>query len=565
MLRRSWIWHTCCAAASSMFVNCRSGICYAETTVWHGNAVSVRQTCCGTCQVRHRIIQKISTALLSLTALLSATMSKRAHGDNPEDSCTDLVVHSPNATLVDVQSTTYCYPPAASADDPVWAFLCELGPKHSKRAEGYTHQCAADNSKGSTCNCYLKLDLKAKAKLAFGARSKYKAWRGTQHMRQKVHENTAARRAVGSAKSIDMSTPPQHTVTSMVKQLLTPGSKDYQKTTQLRWYVYSKMVVSKAAFEDPFFVDMLNAQNPQAHVVGYKEISVFLEGEFRNFLVFIRHAIESSYQRVKGNKNTQEQHDATTFAINHRKFQSFAKSFIFEYTAWTVCFALRRCKDSSAAAVAEQYRNAHFEVVLREVSELAMGSIQDLAAMSTGEELLLHSDYDDGNDGCGMHQADKVLGWCTGALVKKKNKVVQDGFDEAVALMSKHHRRATEFSYGEARRDDLEDCLQQQGLAIVMPKLDKNKTSDDDESGPTVWKGRSSAAYRAESKKAVKEWRKLKVGSPLRSRSADTHSLARSCCARSTGSGISRRSWREWTRRTCTPWSICPRLTSGPS
>jgi hypothetical protein len=146
---------------------------------------------------------------------------------------------------------------------------------------------------------------------------------------------------------------------------------------------------------------------------------------------------------------------------------------IFEFVAWVLCIGFPRCVDGKDNAVVALYKAQHKEVTGMEVDDVVGASVQDLAAMGVGKQVV-ESDDEDASTGCMMHQSDKVLKKITGKLVSTANKKAVDPFPEMVAILQKHHDRAVEFSYG-TRKDVLLGLCKTHGLAEVLPKVDKTE------------------------------------------------------------------------------------------
>ena len=100
-------------------------------------------------------------------------------------------------------------------------------------------------------------------------------------------------------------------------------SKEQQElSSQAAWYVYAKMHVSKSAFEDPYWKNMLTTAGATSLLTA-AQLDSWVEAEFEVFILFLRHILSLKVEQAQGNAFAQFIHDGGTLK-NHKKYQALA-------------------------------------------------------------------------------------------------------------------------------------------------------------------------------------------------------------------------------------------------
>eukprot|EP00966_Prymnesium_polylepis_P068629 1594256-Prymnesium_polylepis.1 len=98
------------------------------------------------------------------------------------------------------------------------------------------------------------------------------------------------------------------------------------------------MHVSKSAFEDPYWKNMLTTAGATSLLTA-AQLDSWVEAEFEVFILFLRHILSLKVEQAQGNAFAQFIHDGGTLK-NHKKYQALAMQFIAPDwdTNWVICF-----------------------------------------------------------------------------------------------------------------------------------------------------------------------------------------------------------------------------------
>ena len=354
------------------------------------------------------------------------------------------------------------------------------------RLEGFTHVCQLP-IEGGICNEPLKLH---KAQNGTWMTTKFIIHVNTEHpdhsiskkkqkMEQRAHDALVDQQmAFTPLAAADSKKRPL----AMAAFVLNPVQQAL--SSQAHWYVYAQMHVSKSAFSDPSFIDMMRRQalsmlrpgacSPEkAPVLKVKQLKRYVRAEFDVFLIFLKGILEMKVEQSKGNAFAQLLHDGGTLK-NHKKYQAFGMQLI--DPSWkanlVICFGFPHTtssKDKDVSALIDKT----FKSRTGYSADVVFGSaISDRAAKGVSGDLDLEEEV------CGMHDGDKLGQSATGALVRSKGKKVQNPFPEGVELMANAHSMAVHFSYGERHEElwQLGDAAAPGKVPHVRMKVDHNGT-----------------------------------------------------------------------------------------
>ena len=108
------------------------------------------------------------------------------------------------------------------------------------------------------------------------------------------------------------------------------NTPDKALSSQARWYAYSRQHVSKAAFDDPAFREMLQSMftfgggKGDAPVLSRTGLKKWLRGEYNNFLIYSKFMFAMLREYHEGNAFAQAIHDAATLADHHKRLAAGA-------------------------------------------------------------------------------------------------------------------------------------------------------------------------------------------------------------------------------------------------
>ena len=95
-------------------------------------------------------------------------------------------------------------------------------------------------------------------------------------------------------------------------------------SAQARWVVYSRQLISFAAFDDEYFKDMLRAVGGAGAAILTKELlKKYIEAEFAIFLICLKLICTLKMVQSHGTPSVQAIHDGGT-AANKKKYQALA-------------------------------------------------------------------------------------------------------------------------------------------------------------------------------------------------------------------------------------------------
>lgn len=254
----------------------------------------------------------------------------------------------------------------------------------------------------------------------------------------------------------------------------TLSKKQKMYCAQAKWYTYSKQLVTKRTFEDPYFIRMVKTLNPNADVLTIYLLKKYLHAEFAVFVELLKICIDMKIKQSPGAAFGQLIHDGVMLA-NKSKYQSLGIQFI--DPKWlanlVICFGFEQCSDGMARSIKKLIKNVgkdrYYTLTMQDI---AGAMVSDCAAINVSKEFGLHL-----HEGCDMHDGDKVGQSATGALTRSTDKVeVNNPFPEGVELMKKASNTAKHFSYG-TRTGKLKDIARRLGdAAVIKPQNDVNGT-----------------------------------------------------------------------------------------
>lgn len=238
--------------------------------------------------------------------------------------------------------------------------------------------------------------------------------------------------------------------------------------SQARWYIYSRMHISKREFESDEFREMIREQSGGRGVyLSQPQLKEWVRAEFNIFLIFLKYAVGIKMDEALGNPFAQAIHDGGTLS-NHVKYQACGLQFISEKgdTNLVVCLGLVKSTRNTDVDIASLFKNVCKERTRFDFSQLCMAAVQDRAAKGVSAQLNLEEEV------CEMHDTDKIGQAATGALTRSRNKKVINPFVEGVQLMKVARAMATHFSYS-TRREELYACVvkDSDGNTVEQPQI----------------------------------------------------------------------------------------------
>lgn len=354
--------------------------------------------------------------------------------------------------------------------------------------QGFTHVCCVPLGDGRFCNEPLKLHKN-------NTTGTWITTKAGDHMEHAHPDTEPAKKKAKAAETqhaalLDQQMAFQPLAAADSKQgplamaafKLTPQQQAL--SAQAHWYVYAQMHVSKSAFSDPTFIDMMRRQGlcmlkpgsctpDKVPVLKVKQLKRYVRAEFEVFLIFIKAIINMKVEEAKGNPFAQLLHDGGTLK-NHKKYQAFAMQLI--APQWlanlVICFGFPHSASGKDKDVATLIETMCKERTGYDVDGIFGSGISDRAAKGVTDELDIERDV------CSMHDGDKLGQSATGALVRSKGKKVQNPFPAGVELLANAHSMAVHFSYGSRYQElyALGDAAAPGMVPHVRMKVDHNGT-----------------------------------------------------------------------------------------
>lgn len=412
---------------------------------------------------------------------------------------------------------------SGSARSQVWESTLRLSAKHPKAAL-YTHQCvlpshfqSAKGSDGTIGICGVLFNLKP---LSDKKPNSFSTTVVVRHRATAHSMKTEGQKRSEDHKTLGVSLPmPQQGYSSFTQEGKLVQEL-YQMRSQMHYVVYGKQSVSPYMFDDFFYREMMRAHNPNGKLLNRKSFTPWLESEWELFKFYAEldmRLCDVYYQAPF----SQVIHDGGT-AKSHKKHHAVGLQYVRPWNTEVVrrvlnttldackgspsveallgrpgvgkasllqqlmdlsrdeqavdcsqvnlCLGFSRCHDATAAALAKLIESTVEDVT--KVKGTIRSSIQDFATLAVSRYL---QDGEIEEEGCAMHNDDKIGSWAVGKLKKHKNRQEVEPFPEGVQLMSKVHNLAKHFSYGE-RLAKLHEFCKLTGTACITPKLDLNGT-----------------------------------------------------------------------------------------
>jgi hypothetical protein len=230
--------------------------------------------------------------------------------------------------------------------------------------------------------------------------------------------------------------------------------KEKALSSQAQWYTYSTMHISKSEFESPYFKRMLAGGEDleRNFVLTEANLKNYVRAEFGVFLHLLVFMLNLKHDDAMGNRFAQALHDGGTL-VSKRKYQALALQFI--PPEWkknlVVTLALKKSSKNADADAANLWK----EVVDERCGGLEYEDIvgrmrSDRAAKGVAGVLDMEEE-----EVCEMHDTEKLGRSATGGLVRTRNKVAVNPFQEGVDLVQRAHKLGAYFGYS-TRRENLE-------------------------------------------------------------------------------------------------------------
>lgn len=208
---------------------------------------------------------------------------------------------------------------------------------------------------------------------------------------------------------------------------------------RMRLFCFSRQYVSCNTFEGKHFRRMLAAGDVNYSKMNHKSLNNWVVKQFHIFLLMHGHATDMAEDFRGGNPFKESLHDGVTLA-NSKKYQSITDQFIWDYKNWHICIGFKRCIDGTAPGVKKRIEEciARTETAARHASphrqsaiKLYNKMISDYAALGVAKLMQLLE------DGCGVHNDDKIWRDAIGDLIRTRMRAAIDLFPEGIALTKK--------------------------------------------------------------------------------------------------------------------------------
>ena len=210
-------------------------------------------------------------------------------------------------------------------------------------------------------------------------------------------------------------------------------------SAQARWVVYSRQLISFAAFDDEYFKDMLRAVGGAGAAILTKELlKKYIEAEFAIFLICLKLICTLKMVQSHGTPSVQAVHDGAT-AANKKKYQALAVQLV--DPRWkrnlVICVGFVAALLSTAPDVAALFNTILIERTGYALISLCGLMVSDRAALAVSVKAGI-----DEAEACDMHDGDKVGEAATGKLTRSRMGVCVNPFQTGVTLLQKAHRMA---------------------------------------------------------------------------------------------------------------------------
>ena len=220
--------------------------------------------------------------------------------------------------------------------------------------------------------------------------------------------------------------------------------KQRQLSSQAHWYVYARMHISKAAFDDNYYKQMLIECGVEKDaLLNRQQLAKWVHAEFEVFLIYARVVLDSKVAEARGNAFAQFLHDGGTLE-SHVKFQAMAMQFIGADWAsnFVLCFGLVAFPDGRDFAVAEKSKTTFESRFPGLKFNGIFGSvISDRAAKGVGDHLDLQE-----IEVCLMHDGDKLGASAMGLLTRSKNTKVVNPFRKGEMIVENARKMSKSFT-----------------------------------------------------------------------------------------------------------------------
>ena len=143
------------------------------------------------------------------------------------------------------------------------------------------------------------------------------------------------------------------TVQSLGKFKLTQEQEEL--SSQAAWYVYAQMRVSKLAFTDPYWKNML-IKAGASRLLTREQLKSWVHAEYQVFKLFLRFILDLKVKQARGNPFAQFLHDGGTLD-SHKKYQALGMQFILP--GWdlnvVICFISLKVSEARTATCASLF------------------------------------------------------------------------------------------------------------------------------------------------------------------------------------------------------------------
>ncbi|KAI9327729.1 hypothetical protein BDR26DRAFT_901199 [Obelidium mucronatum] len=200
-------------------------------------------------------------------------------------------------------------------------------------------------------------------------------------------------------------------------------SQNFSKylSQSVKWYCYSPTQILKTTFEDPelrgIFLELIYPEIPP--FLNAKSLTVWIQAEFEAFQKLLRYILNEKRVQAHGNPFAQLLHDGGTLQ-NKKKFQAIGIQFIDpQFRANHVVFVgFVASLTNTDSVVATTIQDTLKKRTGLDFDQCVSSMIQDRSALGVSSQLDIEE------EGCLMHDRDKLGRSAIGSLTRSKDKQV---------------------------------------------------------------------------------------------------------------------------------------------
>ena len=247
-----------------------------------------------------------------------------------------------------------------------------------------------------------------------------------------------------------------------------------------RWIMYSPSCPPMSVLNEPEFIDILtlfkNLGDPERRIktptMNRAQFFRHVDTEDAWVKKCLKEMIVKKHINCKGNPFMQYIHDATTLD-NSQIYLAIGAQFVPDDWSKNIVVALDfvPTKSTTGDACKILIENAFKACTSLEFDKVCSSGVQDKAALKTAELLGLEK------ESCDMHDGDKIGKSAIGELVRSRNRVPVNPFNEGKAVVKKFQDQAKHFHSNPSNQGKLDNLLDRnKDLPNAKIQRDLNET-----------------------------------------------------------------------------------------